>query len=465
MKKKWPKLLAFLLIFLSLFAKFWNFESWYGFDYDQEINALIAKRILYDGKHTLIGPETSTGGMFVGSYYNYIIAFFYWIGNYNPMSTIWLNILISLGTLVFLFKILSEYVSFKAGAIGIVIYGFSAMLSIYDRVSWNPTPIPLVSAITIYTFLKIYVEKKYNYFLVISFMTGFMFHLHFTAFLFVTFVLLATTPKIKYLFHNFYILCGSLILFTLNLLPLIIFDFRHEGQNIQHFLDFVLTNKQNNIALFAKLSRPWEVTITFFRAIFHNTPNKILDLMSFILLLSSLMIAIFRKDVLLRLLFLQIGVAIIFLSFYSGPIPSQYMLYVFPGYVIIVSKLFLFFKYLKTPFRSMIMIGLILYFFVVNSLLFPSNNNGLSLSSKLDTAKFVADKLNKDNLRLEFITDLGLNTGFNYLFWYVDKELSASLDTNRNINSIKIVIPSHIVESIEIKKQFGSLGIVYDEKI
>ena len=86
--KKDKRWLVLTIIFsFFLFLRFYQIDSKSIFMYDQVDSAWAAKRILVDHNFPLIGPANRLGsGLFVGSFYYYLISSFYFLTNLDPIA-------------------------------------------------------------------------------------------------------------------------------------------------------------------------------------------------------------------------------------------------------------------------------------------------------------------------------------------------------------------------------------------
>lgn len=82
---KWVLVALLLLILLAVFLRvFFIFDNAVSFHYDMARDAFIAKQIWQEHDLKIIGPPTSTPGLYHGVLYYYLIAPFYGLGNGDP---------------------------------------------------------------------------------------------------------------------------------------------------------------------------------------------------------------------------------------------------------------------------------------------------------------------------------------------------------------------------------------------
>ncbi|KKU92453.1 MAG: hypothetical protein UY21_C0001G0076 [Microgenomates group bacterium GW2011_GWA1_48_10] len=465
MVTKYHRLILIIIIIIALLVRFWNFPSFFGFDYDQEINAWIAKAIIVDHKPVLIGPETSVGGMYVGPYFNYIITLGFLLGRMDPMTTIWLNLIFSGLTIGAFFYFGSKIFSPLAGLFAAIIYGFSFLMVNFDRILWNLTPLPLVS-LGIVGFLWIYLQKKKFYFLLItSALTALSLHLHFTALFLVAFFTLSLAIwGRRPLWADKRSLLIIIATFAFFLLPLVIFDLRHDFINSRHFGQFFFTGTGNNTPLsMASIWRIMSIYIGFFRAVFYRQ-------LDFSLLTNTIMATLlfgfiayvlvnFKKSALIyKLVLVFFAIPLFGLSFYHGALPSQYFLPELSLFILVAAAVLASLAKKSLAFKVLVGISLTL-FALYNSSQAWGDTNNLALHYKQQAVDMIVADAAGQSFKVDFITDRGLKTGFNYLFWLRGEKLieDMSLPTKR---TYKIVVPYYLVAPRELSAIYGAVGVI-----
>lgn len=441
------KKLVVLIIFLGLMIRFWNFNSWYGFDYDQEINAWIAKSIIVDHKPVLIGPETSVGGMYVGPYFNYIIAGFFALGKMDPSATVLLNILLAGATMTIFYLVTLKLFGQKTALIGLVFYAFSYIIGGYDQVLWNPTPIPLISLLFFYFLLK-------NRIILAAFFLGIMFHLHFQAILMVAIFgiyLLLLNRKAIFSFKN---ILGILTIVIIFFTPLVIFDFRHEFLNFSHLAKFFLGNSDSNRNLdFYVIWHIIYILISTFRDLIYSQGSWLIKLAVLVLPIGTFIHLIKNyKHNFCKIFLVAIFVVLLTFTFYKGSLPPYYFIFLYPIFIIALSD------WLSQQKKSLV-ISLLLIFSILNSIQLLNTHNDLSLLNKHEAVKYVTQKAGNNSFNVDMVTHTGFNTGYKYLFWLEGKtpRFEHAIKTDK---TFKIVVPSSIAKKNEINATFGAIGVV-----
>lgn len=447
-RKHYTKLLVLAIVLAGLIVRFWNFPTWYGFDYDQEVNAWIAKSIVVDHKPVLIGPETSVGGMYVGPYFNYVIAAFFALGKMDPMTTILLNILLAATTMWIFYLIGKKLFGQKAAIIGLIFYTFSYMIGSYDQVLWNPTPIPLVSLLFFYFLYR-------NRIILAAFFLGIMFHLHFQAILLVViFSIYLLIFNRKAIFNPKNIL-GIFIVIVIFFAPLVLFDLRHNFLNFNHLIKFIFGNSDTNRSLdFYNIWQIINVLISFFRDLIYSGGYEIVRFLTLILPIGTFIHLIKnRKHNFYKVFLIALSVTFITFVFYKGPLPPPYyFLFLYPLFLLSLSD------WLSKQ-RTFLIAPLLIAFLIWNPVQLLNVPNDLSLQNKHSAVKYITQKVDDKTFKVDMITGPGLNTGYRYLFWleYKNPAFNHTVQTEK---SFKMVIPLTIARKEELSATFGSIGIV-----
>ncbi|MEM4270737.1 MAG: glycosyltransferase family 39 protein, partial [Candidatus Pacearchaeota archaeon] len=247
---------------------------------DEGRDVLVVYHILH-GDLTLLGPTASVGGFFLGPIYYYFMTPFLWLFNYNPVGP---------AVMVAIFGVLTVYLVYKAGQmffnkttgiIAAIFYSISPLVIAYSRSSWNPNLMPFFSLLTLVV-LHIALRKDKSWLIVLSgLLLGVTMQLHYLAtFLSVimfSYVLLFEIFKnskgfssaflIKLFKNYFFLFLGFLV----GLSPFLVFEVRHNFQNIQSIFNFILSSKDTGLS--AKIYKIiYDVFFRLFARLLTNFP-------------------------------------------------------------------------------------------------------------------------------------------------------------------------------------------------
>jgi len=229
--------LTLALLFLRLYA----FEENVMFIGDQGRDALIIHQIVTFEKFTLIGAPSSIGMVFLGPFYYYLVAPFLPLFGFNPAGLAYgVAFFAILGTLIATGIIAKKYHWIPAVTF-LALVAFSATLIDFSRFSWNPNLLPYLSFFTLFFFVK-WLEKptlKYGMLFGLSF--GLSIQLHYLALLLVLpFALLfgyeLLKGKKREHMKRIFSLGTPILTFCITLLPLIVFDIRHDMVNLTQLM-------------------------------------------------------------------------------------------------------------------------------------------------------------------------------------------------------------------------------------
>lgn len=190
-------ILPLIIIAISLRTIF-IFQGSVSFHYDMARDAFVAKQIWQDHELKLLGPPTSTPGLFHGVFYYYLIAPFYFLGQGDPrVVAIFLSFLNSLTIIP---VVLLSYDLFKSKSwvyLSGLLFALSFETTQYAAWISNPSPAMLTVGLFFY-FLRVWQKGKvwglYAATLMAVVSTQFQF---FLIYLFVLLVIFATLFKIK----------------------------------------------------------------------------------------------------------------------------------------------------------------------------------------------------------------------------------------------------------------------------
>ncbi len=357
MKKKFPSppkhffsvALAAVLI-IGTFLRFYRFTSTLQFLGDQGRDALVVLHIIRDHHPVLIGPVTSTGNMYLGPLYYYFMVPFLMLTYPSPLGPAYFVAVLSIITIFLIYWLGKDLVGERAALIGAAAYAVSATAITYARFSWNPNPAPFFAIILLWASQKV-LQQKYWYFVVISLCVAVLVQLHYVTLLggaaasilwLIELVRLIRSPIKRAVYLKTFILstliAGGLFLFSL--LPLVLFDFRHQFLNL-HSLQKLLTTEDGGFSRANNTEKVLRVVtdmhgrsllILFEMFIGLWRPMNTLLLVVFILLFTYLLLN--KRQEKYRtgyfLLVLYVLVATFGLSFYKSSVFFHYIAYLFP---------------------------------------------------------------------------------------------------------------------------------------
>lgn len=236
---KYRIILFVAAIFLfSIFLHTFEFGLKNPFGYDQVDNAWAAKDLIINDKFPIVGMVAkANSGIYIGPLYYYIVTFFYFIFNLNPIASLVISLISSLISFWIIYYVAKKIFSSQVAIIALLLNTFNFATVIYlDGVQWPVQLIPVISLLIFYLLYRV-ILGEYKKIIFLAIAVGFSFHLHFTAIFFPIIILLSLPlfPRNKEALK--YMLL-SIPIFLLWLLPNIYYSFivKGYGSNAQSYL-------------------------------------------------------------------------------------------------------------------------------------------------------------------------------------------------------------------------------------
>ena len=476
-KTQYFNLLAFVgLLTLAVFFRFWNLGQFFTFNFDEEYQALLAWEQVKNPHLIWIGVSASNISYYLGPGFTYLNAFLFNISS-DPLILAYFGSGLGIVTALSLFYITNRFYGTKAAFFALAFYSGSMFLSYFDRRFWNPTPIMFVSLWFFYCLMRLREDPRYL--ILLFLLLGLSLHIHLSLLAFWPVTLLIILFNWRSVKLKIWLL--SIISWFLVTLPLLVFDFVHNFDNLlmpirylRKFLDF--QNQGNLTYSFGQflntLSRIWYIHP------YSNTQDELqlgvhgritgtympLALLSLLIIMSVFILSFsFKKYRLLAALMFSF---MLVYFFYPGGVVAYFLL----GFLVLfVISIGIFFS--KLPLGLAIV--LIIPYFLINSYaLITSQQEQFGLSTRKKLIKQINPELKGKSFYLETRTTDGRKYhsagGWRYLFkaygstpaqshaddffgWIYSDEISAQKPQYRII-----VSEYQTIISVPIIKQFSS---------
>ena len=327
---------------------------------DQGRDVTIIKDFLQHGNLFFIGPQTSIGNMYLGPYFYYLIAPSLLLSAYNPVGPAIFIAILSVATVALIFFISKKWFNPKTAYIASFLYAISPVVIKYSNFIWNPNIMPFFSLLFVYFFFESFRVKKYHYFLYASLAFVMVMNSHYLGLALLPFTgifwlyslikfIRSKSLELKPLIR--YTLIAALI-FIVSLTPQILFDLKHDGQNIKALLNF-FTYRETTINI-----KPYKA-IPELPNIFNqiNTSlisgkNETIGLIVSIIFVICLLLLIFKfKDQKSSfwIIFFWYLSGLIALALYKQHIYPHYFAFIFPVVFILIAFLIQKFKFIGIP--------------------------------------------------------------------------------------------------------------------
>ncbi len=266
-KIKKSHLLLVLILFVAAFLRLYKIDGYMEFLGDQARDTIIVRDFVKDGNLFFIGPQTSIGNMYLPPFYYYLIAPSLLLSGFSPVGPAIFIALLGILTVYLVYYVSKEFFNPQAGLIAAFLYALSPSVIKFSNFSWNPNIMPLFSLTLIYSLYKIWQKKEYKYFLLLSLSFIMCLNSHYLALLFLPIIALfiflsylkhkPNLKKEKTLTKNIIL---AVVIFFLSLLPLVLFDLKHSGQNSNAIVQFFAVRQTTvNLKAYKAIPNLWPI--------------------------------------------------------------------------------------------------------------------------------------------------------------------------------------------------------------
>jgi len=253
--------LIVLTLLLALFLRVYNLSQSMVFIGDQGWFYLSARDLLIQGKIPLVGITSSHTWLHQGPLWTYMLSIALFISRFNPLSGAYLTAIFGVLTTFLMYKLGSSMFSKRAGFIAALLYAVSPLIVFFDRMPFDPSPIPFFTILYFFAVFK-WLKGNINYFPLIILFIVLLYNLELATFtLFFPFALLFVYGFIKNKDWVKKLLNKKTILYSLfalivPMLPVIIYDFSNGfkqtivfvGWTLYKPFSFLINHQSGNIA-------------------------------------------------------------------------------------------------------------------------------------------------------------------------------------------------------------------------
>ncbi|KKR29863.1 MAG: hypothetical protein UT61_C0020G0011 [Candidatus Woesebacteria bacterium GW2011_GWA1_39_8] len=247
-----------LILVAASFLRLYKIDQYMTFLGDEGRDVIIVRRLLVDFDIILVGPGTSIGNMYLGPIYYYMMAPALLLANFSPVGPAVMIALLGVTTVFFVWFVAREWFGKLAALVAALLYAIAPTITTYSRSSWNPNIMPFFALLTIYSVWKVWKKLNYRWLIVTGVSMGFVLQSHYLGLLLVpviglfwllTYLTIKNSKlEIKSLIKQSFI---GLLLFSVLMSPLVIFDARHDWRNFAAMKDF-FTQRQTTVS-----AKPW----------------------------------------------------------------------------------------------------------------------------------------------------------------------------------------------------------------
>lgn len=455
-----PYFYLLIIISLGLIFRLYKLEFFSPFALDEDLYSWIVKDILVDHHIRLIGQLTSIDGVFIGPFFYYLLVPFFALFSMDPVGAIVPSTIIGIITIISIYYVFSNFFNRTSGLIGSLIYAVSLNIVLYDRWIVPTMLVPLWSIWLLYILFCIEIGE-YKRFWILGVLAGLIWHIHIALLPLLGLIPIAlfftkTRPKI----HQFAL---PLLLTIVLMIPFLLFETRHNFQQSIALLSS-FGNSTEEAEGMNRLSKIIDASsVMMIRSLFSNWPFS--PLIIYLIIFGGLIILKLKK-------ILENHQLILILCWFFAILGSQEISkrgiseYYFASLIIFpILCISLVLNYLNQNFKKIKIAILLIFIYVIYNLISFLNLPvpGESLAERKQVVDFIVADAKENNypcIQINYITGLGNNTGFRYLFWWKNLQLIKS-GVGAPVYSIVLPWTYSPKESNPI---FGKIGVIKPPK-
>ena len=245
-KQNW---LLITILLVALFFRLYRIEATMTFLEDEGRDLLIAKRMIDTSRPVLLGPQTSTGNMYLGPLYYYLITPALILFRMNPVGPAVLIALSGVVTVYLLYYLGRKWFSNQAGYLAAILFAVLPFSVAVTRASWNPNLVPLIATLMLLVYDKlVFGRATSKAWFAYGLLVGVMVQLHYMALVYCGVLSLSIAWHLRHKLAKLASgLVPALIGLVLMLLPFIVFEIRNDWVNTHALTRFLLAKEEHNI--------------------------------------------------------------------------------------------------------------------------------------------------------------------------------------------------------------------------
>ena len=342
-----PKIRKWALIGLLVVAsvvRLYRIAATQTFLEDEGRDMLIVQRMIDTKLPVLLGPQTSTGNMYLGPLYYYFITPALILSHGDPIGPAVEIAISGVVTVALLYYLGKKWWGESAGFVASILYAVLPYPVMFSRNSWNPNLAPLIMALLLWAASEIKLggkqKDKYRPVLYFGLLSGVLMQLHYMAMVGIGAVgIYVVSTNFKEWKRLLVSLGIGLVGLMLTLSPFLVFEVRNNFVNSRALFGFLSGTTDDNIQYGLKFSQWSNKVVETFRDIaagqlgssaFH--PETAKSILSVILLVGLAMLLIYRRRIKPqgKMVVTTFIVSLLTLGFYQEFIHLHYLGFLLP---------------------------------------------------------------------------------------------------------------------------------------
>ncbi len=427
-------LFVLLLLVLSLAAslRFYNLPGYMTFLGDEGRDMLIMKKILVEGDLPLIGPPTSVGNIYLGPLYYYMMALptaIFWM---NPVASAAMNAFIGVLTVGLVYYLAKIWFGRIPALITSFLYAISPVTIIYSKSSWNPNPAPFFTLLAVFGLYKLHLSRNFNWLILTGAAVAATTQMHYLALILIPIagiIWLNEAFNFKETKKHFWsgTILGILSFWAM-MLPLIVFDFKHNFLNFRAMRELFTVSDALKAESAANFGKFYDLLSNKLINRYISAGNEILGFMLLLIILIPIIFMLVKvvKSKVLDfpnfILGVWLLVGLVGLTFYQKDIYDHYLGFLAPAaYLLIASFISFYLTNLKKVNYFLKLTPLILLLLILTLVNFQKNplrnppNNQLQKTQQL--VRYVIGEAGGKPFNFALIAERNYDSAYQFFLW------------------------------------------------
>jgi len=455
-----PNLLILLFILaIGIYLRTFEIIGRFNYDHDQDLYSWIFKDIVVNHHLRLIGQLTSAPGIFIGPLFYYLITPFILLTKMDPIGAVIPITIIGILTILSYFIVLGKIFNDKVGLIGAFLYAILLNNIPFDR---RIVPSTLTNIWSIWYFYCVIMIARGNYQVlpILGILIGLIWHIHIA--LLPALIAIPAAIIVSKKIPTKKQVVTFLITLTITSIPLMLFELRHNFQQILAIFHNFTTSSGSSTGLYKLQLVLQMVSKNLTSLIFAPVPiPSNLNILVFILVIFSA-IWLLKQKLLSKkeviIFYAWIAGVIGFFSISSSLI-SEYYFYNIEVIFTTLLSLILFTLYKSSKYTKTF--ALLLLFIILVKNLYSFTTDYIYHKGYVErkaVASFITSDANEKGypcVGISYITAIGENVGFRYFFYLNNLKLT---HPSTQVPVYNIVLPDEL--SPEVGEKFGHIGVI-----
>ncbi|MCL4366966.1 glycosyltransferase family 39 protein [Patescibacteria group bacterium] len=418
-------LILIILLVLAAFLRFYKLADYMNFLGDEGRDALIVKDILVGHHIPLLGPPTSVGNVYLGPLYYYMMAVAMGIVWLNPVAAAGMVALIGVLTIFLIYYLAKRWFGIVPASLTAFLYTVSPITITASRSSWNPNPAPFFTLLAFLTLDQARKSKNFIWFGLAGVFMAAAAQMHYLALILIPIFgclwiyELVRVIQNKGCKHFIWGTVLSITGFIIVMLPLVVFDLRH---NLMNYHAMVAMFSQSGSAVNFNLLQTFAKIVPIYNSLligrYLAAENTYLTYLLAALVLAPIIYEIYRivskKTFSWPYFALTIWllVGLIGMSFYQQAIFDHYLAFLSPApYLLLAALLALLKKYWRYSLLTCLVI-LICWVSLPQNILLRKPNKQLQRTQEI--AKFVIAQASNQPFNFALIAKNNYDAAYQY---------------------------------------------------